>query len=69
MKVVVSLEYIQSLQNVMSSMLMDMSITNPYWDSVTQMIRGLNKIIARPELYAIKNWVKDGQDGSSSKSG
>ena len=44
----------------MLAMMMDMSITNPYWDDVSQMIRGLNKIVARPELYALKNWVKDG---------
>ena len=69
MKVVVSLEYIQSLQSVLVCMMMDMSITNPYFESVTQMIRGLNKIIAKPDLYDIKNWLKDGQDGSSSKSG
>jgi len=60
MKIVVSLQYIQSLHNVVSAMLSDMSITHPYWDDVTRMLTGFNKILARPQLYAITNWVKDG---------
>lgn len=39
---------------------MDMSITNPYWDSIANMLKGFNRIIEKPDMYSIKNWVKDG---------
>ena len=52
-RVSLSLRYVQSLRDFLANWMMDISITNPRFDDLQHILRGLNEILQHPEQYGL----------------